>query len=210
MFFELTHPLPKKCYIACSGGVDSISALHFLHKRVVGVLHFHHGTSSADKFLSHTRSVAKSYGIPFLSSYLFKPIPKGCISKEQWWRDQRYNFLNSYASADIPVVLAHNLNDCLEEYLMNVLVRGRQGTIPYRNGNCIRPFRMWPKEEIYSFAGKNSLLWVEDPSNKDVKFRRNNIRHGLIGKVLELNPGLYSIVKKQVFLQDKFSGVENV
>ncbi len=205
--FKLTHKLPSKCYIACSGGVDSVAAMHFLKNRVVGILHFHHNTPSADLFLSHVKMIAKEYSIPFYSSYMFKSRPNN-YSKEQWWREQRYEFLNLYATDKVPVILGHNLNDCLEEYIMNVFVRGRQGTIPYRNNNCIRPFRMWSKTDIYSYAKKNGLSWVEDPSNLDTKYRRNNIRNNLVREVLKFNPNILTIVKKQILLQDKFSNQE--
>ncbi len=47
MSFRLTHPLPEKCIVAVSGGVDSLSALHFLRQvegRVASVIHINHSS----------------------------------------------------------------------------------------------------------------------------------------------------------------------
>ena len=48
---KILGKLAKTCYVACSGGVDSMSLLHFLLKggRQVEVLHINYGTEECKK-----------------------------------------------------------------------------------------------------------------------------------------------------------------
>lgn len=208
MSFKLTFPLPEKCLVAVSGGVDSMAALNFLAKidgRVASVIHIHHNTGEfADRAMAHVMETCREMNLKFHLTRIDQPIPEG-ESKEKFWRDQRYLVYEgaSRSFGGLPVVLAHTLDDCLEEYLMCVLVRGFQGTIPYRHGPCIRPFRLWTREDILDYAGRNILLWMEDPSNANIQFKRNFIRHELVPKVKELNPGVYNIVEAMIRAEEK-------
>jgi len=212
--FKLLYPLPEKYLVAVSGGVDSMSVLHWLSRsagnRLEGVIHFNHGTEhgkDAQKFVkehclkNNYKLITNDPDETFGHSH-----PPSGMSKEQWWRDQRYMFFK-YVSQDTPIILAHNLDDCLEEYLMCVISRGFLGTIPYAHDNCIRPFRDWKKKDIISYAKRNNVEWIEDPSNKDTKYKRNFIRSNLVGTAMEVNPGLYRLVRKVILEQDKFNGV---
>ena len=46
--------VPRKCFVACSGGTDSMAVLDFLRRsgKVVGVLHFDHKTEQSSYFMS--------------------------------------------------------------------------------------------------------------------------------------------------------------
>jgi tRNA(Ile)-lysidine synthase len=198
--FQLTHPLPRKYWIAVSGGVDSMAALHWLDKQsrrdsLLGVLHVNHNTGEfANIAEEHVNNHCYFEDITLKRLRLDSEPPKG-ESKEKWWRDRRYEFFKSFND---PVILAHNFDDCLEEYIMCTMVRGYSSTIPYSNGNCVRPFRLWKRSSIEEYAIKNNLKWVEDPSNTNTKHKRNYIRHVLVPQLLELNPGLYNIVRKVI------------
>lgn len=204
--FKLTHPLPERYIVACSGGVDSMAALHFLSRpsnvesgRFQGVIHFNHNTGA---FADNSQDLVVEYcvqnGFTFYTNRLMCEKPKD-KSPEEWWRDKRYEYFDLIANLrDVDVVLAHHFDDCLEEYLACVLVRGFQGTIPYRRNRCVRPFRLWKKDDIREYAHKNKLNWNEDPTNNDVRYRRNKIRKELVPAVKSINPGIYNIVRKMV------------
>jgi tRNA(Ile)-lysidine synthetase-like protein len=200
LMFKLTHQLPSKCIVAVSGGVDSMSALHFLYQsnKVEGVIHINHGTGKfADEAEELVQQVCQDYkGLPLFRAVIKDAPPKG-ESKEAYWRDKRYGFFRRLAGPRL-VVLAHNMNDCLEEYIMCTMVRGFEGTIPYQRENCIRPFRLWKRDDIYEYAKRNKLKWIEDPSNKDPLFRRNYIRTEILPRILKLNPGVWNIVEKLI------------
>jgi len=208
MNFKLTHKLPKECFVAVSGGVDSMSALHWLmqvNNRVKGVVHFDHNTgefSEKSKKLVEAFSMAKA--IPFYVKKNNGVLEEG-QSLEDFWRQNRYNWFKEISSAngDIPVILAHTLDDCLEEYVMCSMVRGFYGTIPYAHGPCIRPFRMLEKGKIRDYAKKYNIPHVEDPTNEhDWKFKRAYIRKNIVPNLKTLNPGIYNMVKKAIKEQD--------
>jgi len=209
MSFKLTHALPEKCLVAVSGGIDSSAALHWLNKkegRVQGVVHMYHNTGAWSKVAEvHTRQVCKRLDIPFHVRRLRREPTQG-ESKENWWREQRYRWFKEVSAVNdnLPVVVAHNMNDCLEEYLMCTMVRGFSGTIPYAHDPCIRPFRMWKREEIHEYAKREDLWWVDDPTNEDThKYKRAFIRQNVVPGILELNPGVWKIPERVIKLQDE-------
>lgn len=216
MNFKLTHPLPEKCLVAVSGGVDSLAALHWLSQvedRVQGIVHVHHNTGAfADESQELVLEKAKSLKVGiFIRQFEREPEPGH--SPENWWREQRYRFFHeiSAVQGNLPVVIAHNLDDCLEEYIMCTMVRGFSGTIPYRHGPCIRPFRLWKRADIQDYAQKNKILWVEDPTNLDhTRFTRAKIRKLVAPRVRYLNPGVYNIVERVIREQDKLSSTDPV
>lgn len=208
MNFRLTHPLPKRCIVAVSGGVDSLSALHFLSQvegRVDRVIHINHASGSfAQEAESLVREVCGQKRINLTVREIEVHMGEG-ESRENFWRIQRYRFFwDEWAKFNLPIVLAHNMNDCLEEYVICTMIRGYMGTIPYQHGCCIRPFRLWKRQDIESYAGKNDIRWLQDPSNDDdVKFLRAKVRRRLVPRLRNLNPGIYNIVEKVIREQDK-------
>lgn len=203
--FKLTHELPGSCYVAASGGVDSMAILNFLSRtnRVSGVIYVHHNTGEfADKSEATVNRFCADRDIKFNSYKINGACPSG-RSKEDWWREKRYEIIRSNAPVNMKVVLGHHLDDCLEEYIMNTMVRGRDGTIKYSIWNCIRPFRKWKKADIINYAKRNGVTWVDDPSNLNTDYKRNFIRHELVPRALQLNPGLYKVVEMVIDKVDK-------
>jgi tRNA(Ile)-lysidine synthase len=192
--------------MACSGGVDSMSSLHWLSKggrMPYGIIHIHHNTGEyADKALKFVVENYQKYCFDLFVTKIKESPPSG-FSKESWWREQRYRLIQELVDKtgkDYPTILAHNLDDCVEQYIMNTLIRMKRRDIINYNGpsNTIRPFRAWKKSEILSYAYKNKLEWIEDPSNRNTSFVRNKVRLELLPKILEINPGLYRFVKSLV------------
>ncbi len=209
MSFQLTHKLPAKCLVAVSGGIDSMVALHWLSQvkeRVQGVVHMNHNTGI---FAEHAQvlveEISSQMGLPCHIRKLDRTPEEG-HSPENWWREQRYRWFSeiSATNENLPIVVAHNMDDCLEEYIMCTMVRGFQGTIPYAHGDCVRPFRLWKRRDIHDYAIKEGILWTEDPANRDThKYKRAYIRHVMVPWTLELNPGIYKIVERVVREQDE-------
>lgn len=205
---RLTHPLDRECLVAVSGGLDSMVALHWLSQikgRARGIVHVNHGTGKfADEAEALVRDKAQEVGLDLFLRRLTR-VPEPGKSLENHWREQRYRFFleTSATQSNLPVVVAHQLDDCLEEYIMCTMIRGYFGTIPYRHGPCVRPFRLWRREDILIYARQNDLLWVEDPSNLDhTKFTRAKIRWRVVPRIRKLNPGVYKIVEKAIREQD--------
>ena len=57
--------------------------------------------------------------------------------------------------------------------------RGLGGIAPVR-GRLIRPLIETRRVAIEAYLGGRGLAWAEDPSNRDVRFLRNRIRHDLL------------------------------
>ena len=183
-----------------------MSALHWLLQksdRVVGVIHLDHNTPYGSKACEFVQDVVSDSGLPLHLRKLTR-TPELGHSPENWWREQRYRFFKEVSAINdnIPIILAHNLDDCLEEYVMCTMVRGYPSTIPYQHPPCIRPFRLWSKSDIYNYAALNEIKFLEDPSNQDPKYKRNLIRHQIIPPLLKLNPGVYQIVKRLILKEE--------
>jgi tRNA(Ile)-lysidine synthase len=211
---KMLGKVDKRVIIALSGGVDSMFALDFLRRggRSVLALYFDHGTyhgSDARKFVS---SFCKSNNIPLVIGSLSKEMPSG-MSKEAFWREERYQFFDNWNSTDYEtivdfdkslffnskIITCHHLDDVVETWIFSAL-NGNPNLIPYKRGNFIRPFLLTSKEQILNYAnlGNTGLLWLDDPSNNDTSYRRNFIRHILVPSALEVNPGLRKVIKKKV------------
>ncbi len=201
--FKLTHELPKSCWVAVSGGIDSMVALHWLAKtgRVNGVIHVNYKTSKfSDEAEQLVRRVA--HYTKGCQNVWCTTVPYGTPANEEAWRDFRYNFFSKVP--DTHIVTAHNMNDCLEEYITCTMKRGYVGTIPYRRGNVIRPFRQWTRDQICEYAEYHQVEFLEDPSNENTDFDRNLIRHEVVPHLLKINPGIWNIVSQAIITQDKW------
>ena len=77
------------------------------------------------------------------------------------------------------VLTAHNYNDQIETLVMkdndNSNWISRIG-IRKINEYIYRPLLDIDKKQIYNYAKSNSLIWIEDLTNKDISFKRNKTR----------------------------------
>lgn len=181
----------KNIIVAVSGGLDSIVLLHLLKelsspcRLKIYVAHIHHGKSSKkslqlyrDKCERFLKNLAEDYNLPFLCS----PKPRKLLKSEEDFRNFRYKNLKKFLKvkkADF-LALAHNSNDLLETRLIH-LIRGcgEEGlkSMEFKKDIYLRPLLTFSREEIKSYAFKQKLKWLEDPSNKDLSFLRNWIRN---------------------------------
>ena len=188
---NIIRPIPKKLYLAISGGVDSMVALHFLlnGRKDVKCLYFNHGT----KFGDECESFLKDSVDNLICKRLDREMDKG-RSLEDFWREARYEFFDEYS--DRPVVTCHHLNDQIETFIQGIAHGRTDRLIPYERGNYIRPFLNVPKLEIVEYAARHGVKCMLDPSNENLSFTRNRVRHKIIPELLSINSGLYKSMKK--------------
>jgi len=192
---KLQGKLPRDIWLACSGGVDSMAALDFLRRNHrVTVLHFNHGTTHGENADNFVNNYCIKNSIPCIRGKARGTVPPG-PSREEWWREQRYNFLDQFS--EVPVVTCHHLDDCVETWVWSSL-HGTGKWIPYRRGHVIRPFRLNRKRDLQLWAEINNVPWIEDNSNADVHYTRNYIRHEMMPHVLKVNPGIHKTIGKKV------------
>lgn len=192
---NLSCKLPEHVYVACSGGVDSMAAVHFLRrKHKVTAVFFHHGDKLGEREYFFLKNNQDSLGYEMITCVNKDIEVPANTSQEEHWRNCRYTF---FKSLNIPIITCHHLDDCVETWIWSSL-HGEGKIIPFRNGNVIRPFRATRKQAFIDWATKHNVPWIEDESNKDTRFMRNFIRHELMPKALVVNPGLHKVIKKKI------------
>ena len=180
--------------VALSGGPDSTALLMTLIKLAdelnltLFTAHFNHGLrgreSNADEKFS--RDLAKKMGLLFCSVKMNKNIIKKGVSPEDFYRRQRYDFLNKAAKEyrAKKIALGHNLQDQAETVLLNLLrgsgPEGLKGFLPKRDGKFIRPLMETSRQEIISFLEQSGTAYRRDSSNENRMYLRNQIRAELI------------------------------
>ena len=195
------NKLPKKCYVACSGGVDSMVVLDFLIRggRDITVAHFDHGTIFGGQARTFVQDFCYQNNIPYHTEEIESTLPEDGKSCEEHWRDERQSFFRSLPE---PVITGHTLDDVLEWWLFSNL-HGQSKLIPYQNENVIRPFLITARSEMTRWADSWGIPYMEDPSNHNEKYMRSIIRHKILVQALRVNPGLYKVLKKKVIAENE-------
>ena len=188
--------------VAVSGGVDSVVLLDLLMTvsefffLTLGVVHVNHKIrgSESDQDEQFVRDLCEEKGIPFFYSSLPLQSPDSSESWEAYARRFRYQFfeqIRKKGKYDL-VATAHHADDQAETILMHVIEgSGIQGLIGIRErrSKIIRPLLPFIKQQVVEYARDKKLDYRTDPTNKDITYKRNYIRHELIPGILRLNPG---------------------
>jgi tRNA(Ile)-lysidine synthase len=191
---KIQGKLDRSIYVACSGGVDSMAVVDFLkNNHEVTLCYFNHGTEHGDKAFEFVEQYASQNELGLLYGKTNREKdPKE--SKEEYWRNQRYDF---FKSLNAEIITAHHLDDCIETWIWSSM-HGNPNIIPYRNGNVIRPFRLNKKKDLRLWAYVNNVPHIEDDSNLDTCYIRNYIRHNFMPHVEIVNPGIGKVIRKKV------------
>lgn len=189
--------IPLKVTVACSGGVSSMSAVRFLlnGERSVRLAYFNHDTHHSKESEQFVRKFAAKNNL-ILTVGRAKGS-KGSLSLEEFWRKERYNFLDSLNERS--VITCHHLDDVVETWLFSSF-HGMPKMIRYKKGERIyRPFLMTEKKEIVNYAKRQKVEWIEDPSNRMTKnIMKNHIRNNVMPEVLKVNPGIKTTIRKKL------------
>lgn len=153
-------------------------------------LHVHHGLqAAADGFEQHVRAQCERWSVPCVVQRIQAQHALG-QSPEAVARTGRYRALAEMAQASGAerVLLGHHADDQVET-LMLALSRGAGlpglSAMPLafeRHGVCfVRPMLSVDPQTLRDWLSTSGIAVVQDPSNDDVRFTRNRIRHGLLG-----------------------------
>ena len=189
--------------VGVSGGIDSMSLLHFLHtnKQVLDIdvvaIHVNHGIrEEADDEARFVLQKCKEMGVRTYKFSIDAPklAKERRLSIESAAREGRYGVFDALVKKDIvdKIALAHHQSDQAETILMHIFrgsgLGGARGMEPIRDRIYIRPMLPVSKEEIAEYAALNNIEYVEDSSNADISYSRNFIRNVVMKKVLEKWP----------------------
>ncbi len=221
----------QKVLAAVSGGVDSLVLLHLLQtwqpyfNLAIGVGHFNHRLrgKAADADERFVRSTCEGAGIPFFrgSGEVKEYARQHKFSIEEAARKLREAFLENCRREQgyDAIATGHNLNDQAETLLMRLLTgAGPEGLagIRLRREGFIRPLLFAERAEIEAHAAAHRIEFREDRSNRDVRIRRNKVRHKLIPylqrefHLADLKPFLNLALTMQEWLPQLYQQVERL
>lgn len=191
---KLLTPLPKKLYVACSGGVDSMAALDFLkRKHDVTAAFFDHGTTTSLEALKFVRNYCMKHSIELVDGAVMRARRKN-ESLEEYWRDERYRY---FEYLNEPVVTAHHLDDAVETWVWSSM-HGQPKLPEINRGNVVRPFLTTTKMELVDWCIRKNVPWIDDATNLDTKYMRNYVRHVAMPVIQNINPGIQKTIKKKL------------
>lgn len=190
----------ERLWIGFSGGLDSTVLLHGLAampaiKAKITAIHINHGLSpNADEWQRQAQVFCQTFSIPFIAE-------KVCFNRqaniEEGARQARYAVFHKLVQTGDALLLAHHKNDQVETLLLH-LFRGTgidglsamSAKQTSGNGTLLRPLLNFTREQLYSYAQHQELSWVDDESNRDLRFKRNFLRQQVIPLLQQKWPAL--------------------
>ena len=190
--------------VALSGGADSTALLLACARRwpgQVAAVHVNHGLqAAASNFEQHCKSLCEALQVPLQVVAVEARASKG-ESPEDAARKARYKAFDALAVADTAqaaiksIAFAHNADDQVETMVL-ALSRGSGlaglSAMPaqWQRGDltCHRPLLDVCAADIRAWLQAQGQHWVEDPTNTDLRFTRNRIRHSIVPALRQAFP----------------------
>jgi len=214
MFIDLKSLISngERIAVAVSGGVDSMSLLHYMHNNArlyditVVALNVEHGIRG-ESSISDSKFVADycaKNGIKLLSYSVdsLKKAKEDKLSIEQSARILRYEcFSHAITCGECDkIATAHHRDDNVETVLFNLFrgtgLKGLSGITKEREDKIIRPLLSVDRKDIEEYAKLNAIPFVIDQTNQSTDYTRNAIRHTIVPKIKELFPELNASVER--------------
>lgn len=187
--------------VAYSGGADSTALLLAAHAHwpgQVSALHIHHGLqAAADGFAAHCQARCDVLGVPLHVARVDARHAAG-QSPEDAARTARYEALAALARSHSlgTVLLAQHADDQAETLLL-ALSRGAGlpglAAMPARferhGVRFERPLLGVSAPAIRAWLARAGQTFVDDPTNAELAFTRNRIRHELLPALEKTFPG---------------------
>lgn len=185
----------QRLLVGVSGGLDSMVLLHLLRFPLrdlglrLSVAHLDHAMrpgSPADA--QWVRGVCTAWDVPCHHRRLDPPA-----RSEADARERRYAFFDAVADErETGIATAHHRDDQAETLLFRAIrgtgLRGLRGIAP-RRGRLIRPLLPFRRAELRDYAKAVGLRYREDPTNRELAYARNLIRHQIMPALESARPG---------------------
>ena len=195
-----------KILVACSGGPDSIALGHILLNLgySIALAHVNYGFrgTNALRDAALVEQYAALWRIPvFLLSpedHHLNTQLEGNLQNEA--RKVRYQWFERLCKKHGYrwIATGHHWEDQLETVLLRLFrgsaLHGLTGISPMRD-NIVRPLLFATKDDLIAYLSKNKIAFRQDASNRDVKYKRNALRHQVLPALKKVFPDLYPSTK---------------
>ncbi len=197
---RLAIPNGAALTLAVSGGPDSMALLHGAaqlaprcgwHLAVAHLDHQLRPESNVDA--SFVTDAAAALGL----ACEVRPTDVAALAAaegrtlEDAGREARYRFFDEVTPPDGLVVTAHTADDSAETILLNLVrgsgLAGLRG-IPERRGRIVRPLLGMRRAALRAALNEARIRYLDDPSNRELSFARNRIRHEVLPALERINP----------------------
>jgi tRNA(Ile)-lysidine synthase len=206
-------PPSSRVIVAVSGGVDSVALLHALYQnrsRLPIAIHaatLDHGLRpEASMEVQAVVAMAEKWEIPITAGRVETRTlaAKWSIGTEAAARRARYEFLANVAQEQgaVAIMTAHHADDQAETVLLHLLrgsgVDGLRGMLPvatvpdFPELFLLRPLLPVTRAQLEAYCHDQALTYFHDPSNDDVRYIRNRIRHEILPSLETVNPQMRS------------------
>ncbi|MCR3754884.1 MAG: tRNA(Ile)-lysidine synthetase [Candidatus Westeberhardia cardiocondylae] len=186
----------KKILLAFSGGIDSTVLLDILHKIKINqyytmqnfslrAIHINHGINeNANNWENHCIQECYKRNIPIKTTKIHNNTYSTKKNLEETMRIARYKILTSNLLKNEVLFTAQHQDDQVETCLL-ALKRGSgpnglksmlPKTILFKKYLLVRPLLRYSQQALQKYAIDKKLHWIEDSSNKNIKFDRNFLR----------------------------------
>ena len=184
--------------IGVSGGMDSMVLLHLMRfgDRVPPVsLHVayvdHRMRKGSAEDAAWVAGICAEWEVP--CGVHRAPGP---ITSEAAGRELRYRLFEEIRQGlgDGAVTMtAHTADDQAETVLFRAArgsgIRGLGGIRPVRSPSVVRPLLPFWRRELEAYAAARGIPFREDPTNRDLRWIRNRVRHQILPALEEAVPG---------------------
>lgn len=192
-------PANSEWVIGLSGGVDSVVLTYAIYQYILkqkttptikfSTFHVNHGLQlQADEWQDFANKLSQSLNFPF-QAVSISMDSKNRQGLESVARDKRYQALFSACKRGGGVITANHRQDQLETILLNLFrgtgIKGLLGMpvkkmVLNKSISHVRPLLNVALADILAYAKQHKLTWVEDPSNENLDFKRNYVRHKVL------------------------------
>jgi tRNA(Ile)-lysidine synthase len=191
---ETADNKPDRYVIALSGGLDSTVLAHALtvtrerHGKSLLAVHVDHQLHpESGHWNDYCRRLADTLDLEFVAETVSVVADGGGLEaaarKDTGDRDW--------------LLSAHHRNDQAETLLLNLMrgsgpagMAGIGLLTPFAAGWLVRPLIDVPRDALEAYAAAQNLHWVDDPSNEDLRFDRNYLRHEVLPPLEQRWPGV--------------------
>ncbi len=213
---------PLRWLVAFSGGIDSTVLLHALgncreqlEQQVVAV-HIDHGLApDSARWDAHCQAFAEQLGVEYVSRKVAVVDDAGG-GPEAAARQARYAALRQIVQQGDCLLSAHHEDDQAETLLLNLMrgsglagMAGIGAIRKFSRGRLLRPLLGIPLAAIQDYATLHDLSWIDDPSNADVRYDRNFLRHEILPKLASRWPAVSARLRQSADLAGEGSELLN-